>query len=387
MAASEKSFVTREAVFAEADRQKAAGVEPSNRTLLRALGGSMTTIAGHFREYKARQDIAAPVAPENIEVPTSVIDAGKQAVGAIWQVCHAEARREIELLTEQANQRVKEAENERDKVLGELAEAETELGAAHGKTDDLEGENASLRQAVSGAASNEAGLRATVDQMERQIAAQTAELQRVHIEHDQARQTYSGELVRVTADFARQLAEHIDAARAAQNETASVRQKLEDKTTTLQHVTERERDVVTDLIKAQGDAARIATQLEDAKAAFAQVEAALREQLVECRDQFAALTRQRDAAADEREALRLQASEIEASLREQLAVWRDRVSSLTAQRDAAAGERDTLRGQVSSQLEVIAAFANAPPGDAGTKGASGKAPVSGRKPQKPSHTG
>ena len=77
-------------VFDEADRLKANGVEPTNRKLLHELGGSMTTIAGFLRDWKAQQSIAVPGPVETLDVPAAVVDAGNQAVGAIWQACHAE---------------------------------------------------------------------------------------------------------------------------------------------------------------------------------------------------------------------------------------------------------------------------------------------------------
>ena len=136
MANAEK-IVTRELVFEVADRIRAEGVEPSNRKVLQEIGGgSMTTIAGHLREWKTRQSIAVPT-PVVVEVPPVVVEAGNQAVAVIWQTCSAEARREVEAVTEQANQRIKVAEEERDRVLTELAEAEEELSVEHQKVERL----------------------------------------------------------------------------------------------------------------------------------------------------------------------------------------------------------------------------------------------------------
>lgn len=141
-----EKIVTREVIFEMADRLKASGVEPSNRKILHELGGgSMTTIAGHLRDWRAQQEIAAPSQVESVEVPAAVLDVGNHAVAAIWQACSIEARREIEAVAEQANQRVKEADGDRDKVLAELAEAEMELTAEQARIVALEKDIAGLR--------------------------------------------------------------------------------------------------------------------------------------------------------------------------------------------------------------------------------------------------
>ncbi len=124
--ANPEKIVTRELVFEVADRLKAQGIEPTNRKVLHETGGSLTTIASHLRDWKAQQDIPAPAKIE-ATLPPTVAEIGLQSVAAIWQACAAEARKDFEVVTEQANQRVKAAEEERDRVLTELGEAETDL--------------------------------------------------------------------------------------------------------------------------------------------------------------------------------------------------------------------------------------------------------------------
>jgi predicted nuclease with TOPRIM domain len=143
----EKIVITREMVFDEAGRLKASGVDPTNRKLLQELGGSMTTIAGFLRDWIAQQSIAAPAQVDIQDVPAGVVDAGKQAVCAIWQACHAEARREIEAVTEKTSQRVDEVETDRDRVLTELAEAEAEMMIERARAAALDSELTALREA------------------------------------------------------------------------------------------------------------------------------------------------------------------------------------------------------------------------------------------------
>lgn len=137
--ANPEKIASRELVFEIADRMKASGLNPTNRSVLHEIGGgSMTTIAGHLRDWKAQQEIVAPALLETIEVPASVTDAGNHALAAIWQACSAEARREIDTVTEQANQRIKDTEADRDNVLTELAEAESEVNSLQSKITDLD---------------------------------------------------------------------------------------------------------------------------------------------------------------------------------------------------------------------------------------------------------
>lgn len=173
----EKNYVTREKVFAEANRLKALGIDLSVRKLLRALGGSATTISGLLREWRAQEEIEAPTSPEDIEIPAGVMAAAKLAAVDIWQVCNVESQKNVNLVTEQANQRVKEAQMERDQALVELAESEAELISAQDRAAELEAEVATVRQAVTAAANAEAGLKAAAAEMRHQIDAQMSELQ------------------------------------------------------------------------------------------------------------------------------------------------------------------------------------------------------------------
>lgn len=354
--------VTREMVFAEANRLAAAGITPTNRKLIQSLGGSSTTVAPFLRDWKATQALKSETSAEASDVPASVIESGNQAAVAIWQVCYAEARREVGVLTEQANQRVQNAERERDAVLLELDEAVGEFVAEQARGAALERENETLRTTVAAAASIQAGLKATAEQMARQIEAQTDELKRVHEEYESTRRAHANEVARITADFTRQLNNQAEALREAQTEAIGVRSKLESKETELQQALDREATARQEQAKAESESARVAMQRDQLEHAFGRqsdVEASLRSELADLRDQILNLTAERNSAVTDLAVARRDLSGTAATrdaLQLELTNTRDRLTAMAAQGEGITGERDALRAQVASQLQVIAAI-------------------------------
>lgn len=350
--AAERTVVTKEAVFTECNRLKGEGVRPTVRKLLQALGGSATTIAAFLREWRDEESVSVPEPVEIAELPLAVMEAATQAARAVWQVCVADSRHEIQQVNEQAADRVKKAEASREEAEVDLGESEAELKEARVQLSELDVELASLRNVITQAASIEAGLKATIEQMAHQIDAQTEEMKRVHSESDAARQTHAAELVRINADFARQLGDQVDANRQALADTAAVRSRLEEQGRELYQALERERVAAVAVAKAQGETVRIAAerdqlQADVRKAGLLEADLRgereeLRRQLADAYHQAATLTAQRDAAGSERDTLRAQLAEVNTQ-----------VSALTGQRDAASAERDALRAQVASQTEII----------------------------------
>jgi hypothetical protein len=299
MSSQEQSVVTREMAFAEADRLKAAGIEPSNRKLLQELGGSMSTIAKFLREWRAKPPEAVALT-EAIEVPAAVMEAGNLAVAAIWRACHAEARLEVAAVTALADQRVKDAEEERDREVEELGEAVADLTAERSKAADLLATLETLRgehtTMLSQTASRESASAATIEQMGHQIEAQAAELVRVHADHEQARQA------------------HADALRLAHAEIAEVRAKMAEEGAKLALALDQERDISKKLSAADSENKLLAGQLNDAHVRY---------------------------AAD--------VKKVEA----ELAAQRKDASESMRQLAAITGECEALRAQVKSQLVVI----------------------------------
>lgn len=353
MSSQEKPVVTREMVFAECDRLKASGVEPTNRKLLQELGGSMTTIAGFLREWRAQQSLVAPPAAEVVEVPATVAEAGSAAVAAIWNACHIEARREIETITEQANQRVQLVVTDRDSVLGELEAADNELKAARANAAELTAALEALRTDYTTmqtqAVGREAASAATIEQMTLQIEAHASELVRVHADLNESRQAHAAELSRLTADFARQLTEQAEAVRAANNEAARLRAKLDDETDKLALAKAAELENFKKLTTSQAEAAALAAQVRDDSTRHADAVKKLEGEMAALRAEVSEASGKLAAASGERDTLRNQVKDQDA----QQAALRAQGAECARQLAATAGECEALRAQVKSQLEVI----------------------------------
>jgi chromosome segregation ATPase len=325
-----KQMHTQEEVFEVADRLAASGQEVTATLLRDELGGgSLTTIYRHLDAWSTSKKSAPPVV---MEQPESV----KAAFVAIWQAVTNEAAKEIAAVRQKADADVKLATKLRDEAVTAIGQLEAEAESDAAKIEALEQRIVEQLDALSAAAVEAAALRAGSEQMTQQIEAQTAELERVHAEHEAARQAHASELARVHGDFARQLGEQAEATRQAQADAASVRARLEDQAKELQQANDREHVAALERTKAEAEIARIAAQ---------------RDQLL------AEVERARQADAEVR-------AERE-SMRELLVEVRAEVAALTGQRDAAVAERDALRGQVASQLTIIDTFTKQGGGDAG----------------------
>lgn len=324
-----KAAHTKEQVFQAADRLAASGQEVTATLLRDELGGgSLTTIYKHLDEWSASKKSAPPVV---MEQPESV----KAAFAAIWQAVTNEAAKEIAAIRQKADAEVKMATKLRDEAVAAIVQLEAEAEVDATKIESLERQITDQQAALNEAAVEAAALRAGSEQMTQQIEAQTAELERVHAEHEAARQAQAAELARVNADFARRLGEHADAARQAQAEAAGARAKLEEQGRELHQAREREHATALELAKAEAETARVSAQRDQLQGDVEkanQVEAELRTE--------------RD------------------SVRQQLVDLRDQAATLTAQRDAASAERDTLRAQVASQLSIIETFTSRGNGEA-----------------------
>lgn len=287
-----EKIVTREVVFEVADRLKASGVEPSNRKVLHELGGgSMTTIAGHLRDWKAQQEIAGPAQTDSVEVPTSVLDVGNHAVGAIWQACSIESRREIEAIAEQANQRVKEAEGDRDKVLSELAEAEMELTAEQSCIVALEKDIAGLRDQCTTLQFDNEHLQSE----ERKAKAVTEEIERRATElanslkHERERATKLSSELGALQLVAQRVVSVESANEGLHGENDRLRESMDVERRQREELAKAERLQATELAIAQAENARLSEKL-------AEVEKRNADEILSINDKLQRMERERDAA-------------------------------------------------------------------------------------------
>lgn len=351
----EKIVVTRDMVFDEADRLKASGVEPTNRKLLHELGGSMTTIAGFLRDWKAQQSIAVPAQVETLDVPAAVVDAGNQAIGAIWQACHAEARREIEAVTEKANQRVKDAEVDRDNVLTELAQADAELTAERARAAALDIELAGLRE-VHAAMQEQNEHLVTEEQKAKAVAEEIArradDLDASH-KHERDRADKLAEELAALQPVAQRAVAAEGANDGLRAEAARLRDELAAERAQREALAKAERAQATDLAKAEAQVTTLAGQLDDAKRRGA-------EQLDELKKR----------SADEIARLGERAAQAD---RERDAARQDLAAAVQAS-SKLAGQVEALQHQVVEQTATLRALTPKPDQDAGAgKGRKGPA--------------
>lgn len=320
-----KALHTQEQVFEVADRMAAGGQEVTPTALLQALGGgSLTTIYKHLDAWQtSKKD--APVHAV-FEMPEAV----KGAFNAAWQTAANEAAREVAAIREKADMEVKGIARRLEEAISNIEQLESEADADATRIEKLERQLAVDKTAADAFATQavrrESALTATVEQMRHQIEAQAAELIRVHADHDGAREAHAAEVGRLTADFARQLAEQADVLRLAHEDTTRVRVKLdedarkneqaverlrtrlEEEGTKLALALERERETVKKLAEIEGDMKRLVTEAnnnqvrhDDAVKKLESVQAALRAEATEA-------VRRLAAAAGECEALRAQVS-------------------------------------------------------------------------------
>lgn len=254
-----KAMHTQEQVFEVADRMAGSGQEVTPTALLQALGGgSLTTIYKHLDAWQvSKKD--APVQAV-FEMPEPV----KAAFNGAWQIAANEAAKEVTAIREKADIEVKAVVRRLDEAVSNIEHLESEADADATKIEALERQLLSDKSAADNfatqAVARESALSATVEQMRLQIEGQSTELVRVHADHDSARKAHADELARLTADFARQLADSANALRAAHDETAQVRAKLETEAEKVAVALERERETVKKLTEADSDVKRLAVE-------------------------------------------------------------------------------------------------------------------------------
>lgn len=266
-----EKVVTRELVFEVANRLVQQGVTPTNRKILHETGGSMSSVAAFFREWKAEHEAkAAASAAEVVDLPPPVADALRQAGTSIWQVALAEIRREVNAAKELAAQRAEAAEEERDQVIRELEEAEQELVALKMKADEEQSrfatELADLRRSYLAIAEQNQVLQQRLGTE----TARAAELEK-QVEADRTERTALRELA--------------EAERARMNERLSAAQG------TISRLQARDGELEKQIKEMKADRDQLATELTSAR----QEAKDARESAAELSGQVAALTRALDS--------------------------------------------------------------------------------------------
>ena len=315
-----KALHTQEQVFQAADALAASGKEVTPTTLRDALGGgSLTTIYKHIDAWQETRK-AAPM-PVILEMPDSV----KTAFSQCWQAAASEAGKEIAAIREKTDAEIKITKRRLDEAVAAIEQLESEGDADSVKLEKAEADLAvalsTSQQAATKAATLEAALSATANQMREQIEAQQAELAIVHSEAEASRNQHAVEINRLTADFTRQLA----ALQAAQGEADRLRGQLAEAGQKIDAANTRELVKVEEVATAKAEATRLIEQLKEQKTSSAVVIGKLEKDKQ---------TLEADLTATRKEA-------------RELATQHSRIS----------GELDALRTQVVGQTDVIKSFA------------------------------
>lgn len=138
MAGLEK-VVTDELVAETADRLLRAGGKVTNRLIWTEIGGgSMTTIANALRRWRENQELKAEAPAERAPLPEVIAEAMRDATDKLWKAAQVETQKEIDALTQAMNERVANANAERDSALAELQAAAEELEAVKVQLDDAD---------------------------------------------------------------------------------------------------------------------------------------------------------------------------------------------------------------------------------------------------------
>jgi chromosome segregation ATPase len=194
-----KALHTQEEVFAAADRMSGAGEDVTASALLATLGGgSLTTIYKHLDAWEAtRKDKPRPVM---IDMPEMV----KAAFAQAWQAAALEAGKEVATIRDKADTEVKAITKRFGEALTNIERLEAEANEEAARLEALSDQVAQQDKALQVAATKEAALSATVEQMQQQIKAQQAELERVHSEAESERQARKQETERLTGEIERE---------------------------------------------------------------------------------------------------------------------------------------------------------------------------------------
>jgi len=180
--------VDADELFETANRLKAEGREVTALSLLDALGGgSLRTIYKHLETWQ--KQIPAEVKIEANEIPAQV----QAAFAGAWRLAAQEAGREVLAVKEKASEEVSAALRQFHGALEAIGKLEKESEA---DAQELEAVKAKLveMEAVAHAAQTEAAAhKASLEQLERQLVKQEADLGRMRAEVEGERSKHKQE--------------------------------------------------------------------------------------------------------------------------------------------------------------------------------------------------
>lgn len=233
------SFSTRrppidpEEVFKIADDMVSSGRQVTALLVLDALGGgSLRTVYKHLNEWEKRRK-EAPAVSTSIDVPEVVQSRFAAALADTWRLIGTEAAKEVTAIKQKAATEVTELQAKFDGALDGMQAYEEQLDQSNATIQDLRSQIASLMQQNTDSSHENTGLKATADQLSKQIKDQQTQFDQLHQAHEKDRQAHKDQLDKL-------MHEH----KAAQNKTAEQIEKLRTEKENLQQKyenSERER--------------------------------------------------------------------------------------------------------------------------------------------------
>ncbi len=153
---------TKKKIFAAANALKSRGENITNETVRDEMGGgSLSHVSAVMREWRNEQEQTKSVM---LEMPDSVRRSMEYLSTELWKAADQEARKRIEAIQVDCNNRISLADNERDEALGEVAALEDENGKKDSEIEKLNNDIQSI-QAENKALSD--SLQAALLQLER----------------------------------------------------------------------------------------------------------------------------------------------------------------------------------------------------------------------------
>ncbi len=153
---------TKKKIFAAANALKSRGENITNETVRDEMGGgSLSHVSPVMREWRNEQEQTKSVM---LEMPDSVRRSMEYLSTELWKAADQEARKRIEAIQVDCNNRISLADNERDEALGEVAALEDENGKKDSEIEKLNNDIQSI-QAENKALSD--SLQAALLQLER----------------------------------------------------------------------------------------------------------------------------------------------------------------------------------------------------------------------------
>lgn len=166
-----RAVIDRDELIETANTMAAEGRPVTALALLEALGGgSLTTIYKYLSEWEAARPKSAPAGGAT-ELPDNV----QNAFMSTWRVATMEAARETAAAKEKAAEEVKAAQSKFDEALQGIQRLEAQTEQDSTLIETLKARVAELEQLVSNLSNDNAGLKATAEQLRHQVKSQQAD--------------------------------------------------------------------------------------------------------------------------------------------------------------------------------------------------------------------